>query len=258
MISQPVTDAELQAYVDDRLAPDRLQAVTAWLTERPEEAQRLKAYRTQRDALRASLAPILDEPLPPALDLRLRQRGERIGGGWRRAAVAACAAGLVLTGGAGGWALRGWNSPPLVGTAALAREGAASYSVYANDSARPVEIAATGRQALDGWISERLARPVRAPDLRSAGLMLVGGRLIATEHGPAGFYLYRDTVGARIAVYVRPMKVDGTDRMTRRDEYGINGWTWADRGLGFGVFGTAPDDRLHGTANMVRAQYEES
>lgn len=258
MTDQPVTEAELQAYIDDRLPPDRLQAITTWLAERPDEARRMSAYRGQRDALRKALAPVLEEPLPPGLDLRLRQRIDRAGDGWRRAAIAACAAGLVLIGGAGGWALKAWESPKLVGTAALAREGAASYSVYANDSARPVEIGATGQQALDGWISERLARPVRAPDLRSAGLSLVGGRLIATEHGPAGFYLYRDTAGNRISVYVRPMKVDGTDRMTRRDDGGIAGWTWADRGLGFGVFGTTSGDRLHGAANIVRAQYQQS
>jgi len=34
----PVSEAELQAYADGRLAPARLAAVEAWLAARPEQA----------------------------------------------------------------------------------------------------------------------------------------------------------------------------------------------------------------------------
>jgi anti-sigma factor RsiW len=255
MSNAPVTEAELHAHVDGHLSPERAADVEAWLSERPDEAARLLSYRSQRDALRAVLDPVIEEPLPPELDLRLR---ERRGARWpelRRLAVAASAAGLLLLGGASGWALRGWSAPPTTGTAALAREAAASYAVYANDTARPVELAADQRHTLDDWFSERLSRPIAAPDLESAGLRLIGGRLVATEHGPAGLYLYRDAAGRRVALYVRVMEVEGTDRMTRREQGDVRGWTWADNGLGFGVFGAAPEDFLHAAADRVRAQY---
>lgn len=164
-------------------------------------------------------------------------------------------AALFIAGGGSGWALRGWGVPPNAGTAALAREAAASYAVYANDRERPVELAASDQRQLDGWFSQRLSRPVKAPDLRAAGLQLIGGRLVATDHGPAGLYLYRDAAGHRLALYVRPMEIEGNDRMKSREEGGVRGWTWADDGLGFAVFGTAPGDRLHDTADMVRAQF---
>jgi anti-sigma factor RsiW len=254
----PVTEANLQAYVDDRLAPDRRHLVTAWLAVRPDEAARLQAYREQRDTLRAALRPVVEEPLPPALDLRLHKSLQQGRSGWRRAAIAASAAGLMALGGAGGWTLKAWNTTPRVGVAALAREGAMNYAVYASDSVRPVDMGVNERRALDAWFSERLGRPIRAPDLGPAGLTLIGGRLVATEHGPAGLYLYRDAAGTRMALYVRLMEVDGSSRMTHREHDGVNGWTWADRGLGFGVFGAAPDDRLHGTADLVRAQYRRT
>jgi len=255
MSETPVTEAQIQAFVDDRLTPEREAAVAAWLAQHEGEADRVRAYREQRDALRAGLAPVLDEPLPAALDLRLRGAASARSPAFARPAVAAAAAVLLMLGGAGGWALRGLDMPPTVGTAALAREAAASYMVYANDPARPVELAADQGAALDGWLSSRLARPVQAPDLSKAGLQLIGGRLVPTEFGPAGLYLYRDEAGQRVALYVRPMKVDGTHRMTRREESGVPGWTWSDDGLGFGVFGAAPADDLHATADMVRAQY---
>jgi anti-sigma factor RsiW len=257
MTDAPVTEADIQAYVDDRLPTEGAAAVAAWLARHPDEAARVASYRTQRDALREALDPVMDEPLPPALDLRLRERRigrPRLGG----PALAASMAGLLLLGGTGGWALRGWTAPASTGTAALAREAVAGYAVYAHDMARPVELAADQRQALDGWLSERLARPIAAPDLRAAGLSLVGGRLLATDHGAAGFYLYRDAAGRRVALYLRPMEVDSTDRMTRRDEGGLRGWTWADDGLGFGLFGAASGAFLHSTADLVRAQYRRT
>lgn len=258
MSERPVTEADIQAYADGRLAPELAAQVSHRLLSHPEEARRVAAYRAQNDALRAALASVAEEPLPPALDLRLRRRSPRRWAGLRWAAVAASAVGLVFLGGAGGWTLRGWKVPPSVGTAALAREAASSYAVYASDTARPVELAATQRAALDGWFSERLARPIRAPDLQSAGLTLIGGRLVATEHGPAGLYLYRDSAGRRMALYVRPMEVGGTDHMTARREGGVAGWTWADEGLGFGVFGTAPSVDLHAAADMVRSQFQRT
>lgn len=252
MTDRLVTEAELQAYVDGRLSGEREEAVAAWLAERPDEAERVHAYRVQRDALRSALASVVAEPVPPELDLRLRVRPERTGHS-RAIAVAGMAA-LFVAGGGTGWALRDWSTPPNAGTAALAREAAASYAVYASDRERPVELAASDRRQLDDWFSQRLSRPVKAPDLHAAGLQLIGGRLVATGHGPAGLYLYEDSAGNRMALYVRPMETEGNDRMKSREEGSVRGWTWADDGLGCAVFGTAPGNRLHDTADLVRAQ----
>lgn len=255
----PVTEAEIQAHVDNRLPAERAAAVDAWLARHPQEAARVGAYRAQRDALRAALDPVLDEPLPAALDLRLREAVPDARPRLGRSALAASMAGLLLLGGAGGWTLRGLDAPAATGTAALAREAVASYAIYADDRARPVELAADQRRTLDAWLSRRLSRPIAAPDLGAAGLQLIGGRLLPTEHGPAGLYLYQNAAGERIALYLRIMKrEDATDRMTRRDEDGVRGWTWADDGLGFGVFGTAPGEFLHSTADMVRKQYRRA
>lgn len=254
MTGGPVTETELQEYVDGRLPQHRQAAVASWLAQRPDEAARIDAYRRQRDALRLALAPVAEEPVPPELDLHVRRRGP----GWwpeRGTAVAASVALAFCLGGGSGWMLRERAAPATIGTAALAREAAASYAVYAGDADRPVEIAAADQPALDGWFSRRLSRRVKAPDLRAAGFRLIGGRLVATEFGPAGLYLYRDASGNRVALYVRPMRVEGNDRMTRRDEGAVRGWTWADDGLGFGVFGEMSDQRLHGTADMARAQF---
>lgn len=258
MMDAPITEADIQAHVDGRLPPDRRAAVEAWLLSHPEEARRVASYRGQTDMLRAALGGIAEEPLPPELDLRLRAKSARRWNGHGRSALVASAAGLLLMGGAAGWTVRGWDAPTTVGTGALAREATASYQVYASDASRPVEMAAVQQVALDSWFSRRLGRPIAAPDLRGAGLSLIGGRLVATEHGPAGLYLYRNGRGDRIALYIRPMEVEGTDRMTARRTGDVAGWTWADDGLGFGVFGSGQAEFLHTTADMVRGQFRRT
>ena len=64
MSAGPITDNDLQAYIDGRLAPGRAAAVEAWLAERPDEAQRIAALRHDREALRAAYGPIAAEPVP--------------------------------------------------------------------------------------------------------------------------------------------------------------------------------------------------
>ena len=63
----PITEADLQAYVDGRLAEGRRSEVVAWLALRPEEAERIAQLRSQRASLHALYDPVLDEPVPARL-----------------------------------------------------------------------------------------------------------------------------------------------------------------------------------------------
>ena len=62
--SPPVTEAELQAFVDRELTVERQREIEAYLTHRPEEAQRVESYRAQKLEIRALFDPVMDEPLP--------------------------------------------------------------------------------------------------------------------------------------------------------------------------------------------------
>ena len=72
-----ITDAELQAYADGRLGEERSRAVEAWLAARPEDAERVAAYRRLGEELRRAYDPVLDEPLPDWLARAPRRRNLR-------------------------------------------------------------------------------------------------------------------------------------------------------------------------------------
>ena len=253
MSHRPITEDDLHAYVDHILEPERQVEVAAYLDDHPDVARRVAAFTGQRDLLRAALAPIADEPLPAELNLAriIEQRS------WRPAmARLAMAAMLLLSiGGLGGWAVRGTLEISPGGLAALAAEATASYNVYAPDHVRPVEVRAPDIAELVQWVSDRLHRPVKVPDLTGSGYRLMGGRLVATSHGPAAMFMYDDDRGSRLVVLTRPMNsADQNAPMTPKSQDDVGGFVWADDGLGYSLIGRAAPESLRPIANEVRKQ----
>jgi anti-sigma factor RsiW len=251
----PIQEEELHAYVDDALDQSRRRQVQEYLDSHPEEAERIRRYAGQRQALRAALAPIAEEPVPPELNLgrlveahRARRRVP-----WRIAAAVVLAFGV---GGAGGWTMRGAPEAASGGIAALAREAAVNYQVYAADQVRPVELPAADSAQLVNWISGKLQRPVALPDLSKSGYRFMGGRLVSTEHGPAGLFLYDDDHGTRVAMLVRPMTVDRDTPMSAHAQGSLSGYAWSDQGLGYSVVAPASVPNMHPLADEVRRQVD--
>lgn len=249
---RPPTEEELHAYVDGWIGSERRPAVERYLREQPEAAKRVAAYGAQREALRAAFAAPAAAPVPPSLDLArlVEERLTRRRAPWRLAASVVLALGL---GGAGGWYL---GSRPPAGIALLAREAGASYAVFAADKQRPVEISAEQRGDLARWVSDRLDRAVAPPDLSAAGYRFLGGRLIATERGPAALFIYEDHRRGRLAVFVRPM-AHGSATAIEQVEAGpldVDGCAWIEGGVGYSVVGDEPYARLLELSRQVRQQ----
>jgi len=253
----PIAEDDLQAYVDDRLAPERRADVEAYLAEHPETAARLEGYREQRADLRAALAPLADAPIPPELNLArmIEDRHRATRRLWRGAASMAAALVLLVAGGAGGWLMRGASMPAQYGVAALAREAADSYVVYGLDHTHPVEFHANDRARLAAWIRRRIGLSIAIPDLSSAGYSFMGGRLVATSHGPAALFMYDDRHGARVVMLVRPMqRKDQNAPMKQYRDQRMASIAWADGGIGYSLTGAASANVLHPLADQARRQ----
>lgn len=254
MSTRPITEDDLNGYVDHVLSAERHAEVVAYLAAHPETASRIEAFGVERELLRAALAPVAEEPLPPELDLERLIAERRRPAAPRRWAMAAAAVGLLAIGAAGGWTVRGFGPTPSEGLQALGREASASYAVFAPDRARPVEIRAEDRAQLAAWTSRRLGRPVAIPDLTEAGYRFMGGRVVATEHGPAALFMYDDDKGRRLVMLARPMKADADAPMTPHARDGVNGFSWSDDGLGYSLVGEATPATLHPLADEARRQ----
>jgi anti-sigma factor RsiW len=253
-VGRPVAEEDLHAYVDGLLDDERRAAVDRYLQAHPETAERIAAYIAQRQQLRAALSEGAGDPIPPNLNLArlLEERLRRRHAPWRAAAAVVLALGV---GSAGSWLLA--RRPPS-GIDVIAQEGAASYAVYASDKRRPVEVWAAQRDDLVRWLSNRLNRPISPPDLSSLDYQLLGGRLVASPHGPAALFIYENPRGVRLAIYVRPMSTGQSTSLERTDVNDLDGCAWIDRGVGYSLVAAEPYDRLEGLSRLVRQEVEST
>jgi anti-sigma factor RsiW len=193
----PISEADLHAYADSILPEGRRAEVEAFLAEHPEEADKVRAYQRQNQALRALLDPVLEEPIPYRLMLE---------GRWRRfpalqsGALLAC----FVLGIAVGWWLWGREADRRNEAMAFVRRAAIAHLVYAPEVRHPVEVSADQEEHLVQWLSKRLGAPLRAPHLSNLGYQLVGGRLLPGGEGPVAQFMYQDERGKRLTLYLRP------------------------------------------------------
>ena len=250
MTVRPITEDDIQAFIDDRLEAARRAEVEVYLASHPDLGRRVERMRGLGDALRDVFAPVTAEPVPAQLNLAhlvAARRRPRLPA-WQAAAAAV----LLALGGLGGWGLRGTLSAPMTGVDALAQEASANYAVYAPDRLRPVELAASDGDELARWFSTRLDRRVGVPDLSASGYRLMGGRLVATQHGPAGLLMYDDPRGTRLVMLMRPMAQPGDAPMREHRTGAATGYAWAQDGLGYSLVGASDPAVLHPLANEIR------
>ena len=219
----PITEADLHAFVDGQLTPERQHEIAAYLASRPDEAQRVDSHRAQKRELRALFDPVLDEALPARLLRAARPRTP-----WYLQRLAAGVA-IAIASGATGWGLRGGmpgesgtlaqstsgasgasrtpGSSVTAGTAdapanittvssmasatGFAQRAAVAHAVYSPDQRRAVEVDAAHEDQLVAWLSKRMGTPMKPPHLQALGYALEGGRLLPGDKGPVAQFMYR-------------------------------------------------------------------
>lgn len=256
-------EAELHAYVDGRLDAAGRAAVEARLTADLDAAERVRGWSEQRAALRALHAGVVDEPLPEHLlhaAQQLHRRRARVGQ-WQR--WGGMAASLLLAF-ALGWGAhmqwqtqgRGAGGRPVV---VFAHQAAAAHAVYLPEVRHPVEVDASQQQHLVQWLSKRLNKPLKVPNLASAGYELVGGRLLPGEGGARAQFMYQNAAGERVTLYLGA--VDGAKQKGMEEtafryttEASIATFYWVDQGFGYALSGKLPRQALLGLAEAVYRQ----
>lgn len=273
----PITEADLQAHVDGLLPESRRVEIEAYLSQRPQEVERLCAYRQDKQAIKALYGSVLNEPVPDALLQAARApraRGAvRQAGSWLpRWSLERVAAGfaLVVLGAGVGWLGRGvWHAPQMLAQAArapdrssaiaadLPRQAAIAHVVYSPDVRRPVEIGAEQEDQLVAWLSKRLGAKIRPPRLAALGYELIGGRLLPGSSGPVAQFMYHDGSGQRLTLYVANEHVSNQDTGFRFTQEGpVNVFYWIDGKFGYALSAGIDKGELARIATAVYSQLQ--
>ncbi len=265
MSKLPISETDLQAYVDAALPPARRSEVEDYLAAEPEEARRVRAYLAQKQSLRACYNPILDEPLPQSLSALASPPAavaERpsLPSRWSLQRIAAGIV-IALVSGLSGWAAHD-RYPPAENLAraaplSLPRQAAVAHAVFSPDVRRPVEVSAEHEDQLVAWLSKRLGTPVRPPRLGPLGYELIGGRLLPGNVGPVAQFMYQDASGQRLTLYVSTENTANRDTAFRFAQEGaVNVFYWIDGKFGYALSAGIDKGKLALVATAVYDQIE--
>ena len=265
----------IDALVDGRLPPPRQAELEAQLGEDTAARETLRAWRAQREALRALHRPLLDEAIPDTL-LAAARRGQagkqQIEQWWRWGGMAAA---VVLAFGVG-WLSHGQLGSPVPQQLAAARsaqsfvhQASLAHAVFSPEVRHPVEVTAAQQEHLVQWLSKRVGRPLKVPVLAAEGYELVGGRLLSGDGGARAQFMFQNAAGLRLTLYLgavdaaysasatgsRPPAATSQETAFRYSGDGpVPSFYWVDQGFGYALSGAVSRDELMKLAQLVYQQ----
>jgi anti-sigma factor RsiW len=250
MKQQIINESELHAHADGQFEPNRRAEIENWLESHPADAEKVAEYQRQNDVLHALFDPVLTEPVPA----RLRQPERK---SWftlplmRYAAVMAWVAlGVTL-----GWFMHGSQETRPSTDMAFVRQAAIAHAVYTPEVRHPVEVGADQEDHLVAWLSKRLDTQLKVPHLGETGYQLVGGSLLPGSNGPAAQFMYQDSRGQRLTLYVRSNASKNKEtafRYARANNISV--FYWMDGAFGYALSGDIEKPDLLRVAQVVYRQ----
>jgi anti-sigma factor RsiW len=255
--TREVPEADLLAYVDGRLPPTEREAVEHYLAAHPDKAAEVANWQRQNEALLALFAPAGNEPVPARLRPANIVRGRAANSNFRWTQVAAAVA-LVALGGAIGWAGRDIVTPTEAASDVLIQSAVTAHSLYVMENRHAVEVAATDREHLVSWLSNRVTQPINPPDLSAEGFGFIGGRLLPPAEygktGPAAQLMYENGASERVTVYITSALPDRATAYEFTSRGPHEAFYWANDKITCTVVGELAEAEMQTVAKKVYQQ----
>ena len=269
-----IPEDDIHAWVDGRLPEAQRARVEQSMARDPVAHAAAQAWQQQREAVMALHRQVLDEAVPAPLAAAARratgaQQQHELW--WRWGGMAA---GVLLAFGLG-WVSHGAATLGAATRQASAGPGSArefihqatvAHMVYAPEVRHPVEVAAAQQEHLVQWLSKRLDKPLKVPNLVAQGYDLVGGRLLPGDEGARAQFMFQNAAGERVTLYLGALKDLAAGKPAaatpdRREtafsfssEGPVPGFYWVDQGFGYALAGNLPRDKLMAVAQAVYQQ----
>ena len=245
----PIGELDFVAYVDDELAPDRIQEVEAWLSTHPDDAAKVHAYKLQNILLGSLHEEILSDPLPAALEAAVSQRKRPvIEGGWMRIAATFL---LVMLGGLAGWGVNSMQSADGVTERKFVNQALKAHVVFVSGGPNVHETTIGNGDRLTDVYSRQFNHPIKVPNLAGAGFRATGRRLVNDKGVPTAQFMYKDPAGRMVTLYVQAGfdRSDMTFRLLAEDD--MVAFYWSDGPLAYALSGSMQRGDLLDLARMV-------
>lgn len=258
-----VTEADLHAFADGLLPPEKQAELQAWLAENPEDAAVVAAWQAQNDDIRAMFSPYA---ISRDGDTRLIFRDTDTPSqetfrspGSRKLMMFAASLALFIAGAAAGHFGPNLFRPhelQLTAIEALPQQAHSAFVVYASDVRHPVEVGADQEAHLATWLGKRMnVAGLKVPSLQRLGFQLVGGRLLPINGTPGALFMYENATGQRLTVLVGRNSDNTTTSFRFASDKAVETFYWIDGDLGYAVTGEISREMLRQVADECYKQF---
>lgn len=241
---------DVSAYLDGELDEARRAAVESHLANRPEAATRLAEYRRRDEALRLAFARLSADqakhPTPRVIEARPRAK--------RRFPLTIAAAVLGVTLGTTGW----WYGSTILenrALATLAHDAVTAHLLYAGQPEQSPPLVSEDGERVSARLSAFLGTEVKAPNLSTLGLRLVGLHEVPSDGGPAALLVYQDADGREVSCYFKQLAENRETDFMRMAAARTNVIYRLDEHLGYAVVGPLPVSALQ---RIAEAGYRQN
>ena len=113
------------------------------------------------------------------------------------------------------------------------------------------------------WLSKRMGAPMKPPHLQALGYALDGGRLLPGDKGPVAQFMYHDTSGDKLTLYVSneiaaasglKSKTNSETAFRFAQEGHVNVFYWVNGPFGYAISADADKAELARVSNEVYRQ----
>lgn len=105
-------------------------------------------------------------------------------------------------------------------------------------------------------------KPLKVPDLTAQGFELVGGRLLPGDSGARAQFMFQNTAGSRVTLYLGAVEVAATPGLSGKEtgfryepQAEVPSFYWVDQGFGYALAGHLPREALMKLADLVYQQF---
>ncbi len=243
-----ITDAEIQAYVDNQLDATRRYEIDIYIQTHPEISELIKDYQFLNSSIQALYAPIQDEELhEPYHQTKVDKKPVNHTKSYQKPIqrklfkIAASMAWLMI-GGVVGWNSHStyFNLSPSIDEKEvhLVQPASFAHAIYSTETRHSVEVLAKEEKHLVGWLSNRLHTDIKAPDLSNNNFNLIGGRLLPSTNRMAAQFMYERSDGSRITLYIRRGAWDNNKTAFHYSNQGsISVLYWISGEMGYALVG---------------------
>ena len=138
--------------------------------------------------------------------------------------------------------------------ASFASQAKAAHSLYVSEVLHPVEVAASEKDHLQLWLSNRLGAAIIAPQLGETGYSLIGGRLLPAGDQASALFMYENEAGDRLSLVATHGSSQQSQSFRFQEENGYLVVFWQDGPWQYSVVGEQKHEPMGQIARLIHGQ----